>query len=155
MKKFFVVFLAVCMTFSLAACNMDGEEVHSFLSGLAKDLGESQITEDSDLIGSRSLAEDAYTGEYHSLCDGNTGKDVVFGGGSIDTKKLHVYGTIQKDSGSAVVRIRQNEKVTELEPQADGGFETTLSCSSGGNYIMIDYDNFQGNVELHSEYVLE
>ena len=77
----------------------------------------------------------------------------VFGGGSIESRKLHVYGKVSGEAGKAAVRLRQNEEVTKLEPQKDGSFETTISCSSGENYIMVDYKNFQGNVELYSEYI--
>lgn len=154
MKKIVLILAAVCMIFPLTACNMDSDEVHSFLNGLAENLGDSQITEDKDLIGTRALADDAYTGTYQADCGGNTGRDVVFGGGSIDIRKIHVYGTIHRDSGNAVVRIRLNEEVNELSVQDDGSFETDLSCTSGGNYIMVDYEDFQGSVELNAEYEL-
>lgn len=151
MKKWIAVFAAVCMILSLSACSMDGREVHRLLSDLAGYFGQSQITRESDLIGSRSLAEDAYTGEYRADCDGDTGRDVIFGGGSIDSRELHIYGTIQRDCGSAVVRIRQNREVMQLEPREDGRFETVINCASGGNYIMVDYADFHGSVELYAE----
>ncbi len=152
MKKILAVFAAVCIIIPLAACSMDGGEVHRFLNNLAEALGQSQITDDKHLIGSRFPDEDAYTGRYQADCDGDTGRDVVFGGGSIQLRKIHLYGTIKNDSGSAVIRIRQNEEVTELEPRADGNFETDIACASGGNYIMVDYKNFRGHVELRAEY---
>ncbi len=153
MRKLFTASFIICMLITLAACNMDGEEVHSFLSGLAENLGESQITKDQDLIGTRTLTEDAYTGRYQAQSDGITGRDIVFGGGSINSRSLHLYGVVHSESGSAVVRIRQNEEVTQLPLEEDGRFETTLTCSSGGNYIMIDYKNFHGDLELYSEYL--
>lgn len=152
MKKIVSIFAAVCMMFSLAACSMDADEVQEFLNGVAENLGDSQITEDKDLIGIRSLTDDAYTGTYRADCHGNTGRDVVFGGASINSRKLHVYGTVRCNSGNAVVKIRQNEKVNALSLEDNGKFETNLSCTSGGNYIMIDYEDFKGNVELHAEY---
>ncbi len=131
---------------------MDGDEVHKFLNNLAESLGKWQITEDKDLIGSRSPAGDDYTGQYQADCSGNTGRDVIFGGGSIESRKIHIHGIIKDDFGRAVVRIRQNENVTELDTQADGSFETDISCTSGGNYIMVDYRNFYGSIELYAEY---
>ena len=152
MKKIVSIFAAVCMMFSLAACGMNADEVQKFLNGVVKNLGDSQITEDKDLIGIRSLADDAYTGLYRADCHGKTGRDVVFGGASIHSRKLHVYGTVCCNSGNAVVKVRQNEKVNALSLEDNGKFETNLSCTSGGNYIMIDYEDFNGNVELHAEY---
>lgn len=68
-------------------------------------------------------------------------------------RTLHVSGTVRTKSGSAVVRIRQNELVTEPQLREDGSFAVTLHCSGGGNYIMVDYEDFCGDIVLHAEYV--
>lgn len=126
--------------------------MHGFLDDIAGFFGGSQITDDDELIGTRKLADDAYTGIYTSDCTGNTGRDVIFGGGSILNKSLSIEGQINVESGSAIVRIRTNDEVIELESGSDGRFDTELSIHSGGNYIMIDYSDFAGSVELHSKY---
>ena len=152
MKKICSMALALCLIVCLSACRMEPQETYQFLSGIAENLGESQITEETDLIGIRYSGEDSYTGTYQADCGGDTGRDVVFGGGSLESKKLRVHGSIRTDAGKATVRIRQNEEVTELSPDQDGSFETKLSLESGGNYIMISYEDFQGSVALISEY---
>ena len=48
-----------------------------------------------------------------------------------------------------------NSEVVELEPDADGHFETTLKLDNGGNYIMMIYEDFSGVVEMNSEYLNE
>ena len=154
MKKISAILLAACLALSLTSCGRT-EDVWGFLSGLAQYLGRSQITKSEDLIGSRTLEKDAYTGDYLARCEGVTGRDVVFGGGSTETRKLRVYGRVDGDSRKAVIRIRQNEEVTELTPQKDGSFDTLLSCLGGGNYIMVAFKDFGGTVELHSEYARE
>lgn len=71
----------------------------------------------------------------------------------VPTKALNgIYGTITTESGKATVRIRQNWDVTELETDEEGNFETNLSLDNGGNYIMINYEDFTGTIELYSEY---
>lgn len=155
MKAIAGFLLLLCTVFSLSSCSFRyerPEEVVQWLDSMAAQIGRSQLTEDENLLGER-CCHDAYTGDYQAACSGNTGRDVVFGGASIEPRKLRVYGMVSATSGRAVVRIRQNEQVTELEPQEDGRFETTVSCASGGNYVMVDYENFQGDVELHAEYV--
>ena len=127
--------------------------MHGILDDVASFFGRSQITDDDELIGTRKLSDDAYTGTYTSDCVGNTGRDVIFGGGSILNKTLSIKGQISTESGSAIVRIRMNDEVVELESDSDGRFDTELSIHSGGNYIMIDYSDFAGSVELHSKYV--
>lgn len=143
----------LCLLLPLTACRfryMAPDEAVSFVENLAGIVGSFQITSDRDLIGERSCGEDAYTGRYWAECGGNTGKDVVFGGASLETKRLYVSGYVNAYSGRAVVRIRTNGDVMELEPDEDGYFETELKLESGGNYIMVRYEDFSGTVELTS-----
>lgn len=127
-----------------------------FLDGVVEDIGNSQITENGDLIGERLLADDdSYAGEYTAECTHMTGRDIVFGGASIYNRTLVLFGQIETESGNATVRIRMNSEVVELEPDADGYFETTLKLDNGGNYIMVIYEDFSGTVEINSEYLDE
>ena len=145
--------LALLSLFLLTACgirDMDGEEWLGFLDGLAGKLGASQITADADLLGERVCQGDAYTGNYLAECDGGTGRDVIFGGGSTESRRLQVSGRVLAESGKAVVRIRMNDEVVELETDGDGRFEVELSLKSGGNYIMVDYRDFTGTVVMES-----
>lgn len=127
-----------------------------FLDGVVENIGDSQITDDDDLIGARLLVDDdSYVGEYTAECNHMTGRDVVFGGASIHNRDLFLSGHIETESGKATVRIRMNSEVVELEPDADGLFETTLKLDNGGNYIMVVYEDFSGVVEMNSEYLDE
>lgn len=155
MKKLIAFALLLCMALSFTGCQLNYEkpsEVLEKLEGWAENLGQSQITEDRALIGERILSEDSYVGRYCVDGEDETGKDVVFGGASIEKRQLKIYGTIATESGKATVRIRQNWDVTELETDEDGNFETNLSLDNGGNYIMISYEDFTGTIELYSEY---
>lgn len=127
-----------------------------FLDGAVEDIGNSQITENGDLIGERLLADDdSYAGEYTAECTHMTGRDVVFGGASIHNRDLFLSGHIETESGNATVRIRMNSEVVELEPDADGHFETTLKLDNGGNYIMVIYEDFSGMLKMTCEYMDE
>jgi len=155
MKRILLIALLLLTVLGLAACDWADstpEEMHGFLDDVAGFFGRSQITEEDELIGKRKLTDDAYTGSYAAECKGNTGRDVIFGGGSILNKTLSLEGQIMTESGSAVVRIRMNDEVVELKLDSDGRFDTELHLLSGGNYIMIDYSDFAGTIELYSKY---
>lgn len=156
MKKFSVLCMALLLVFALAGCALDHmtpSEIYSAMDGLVQQLGQSQITDGADLIGSRCLNGDGFTGGYVSDCSGNTGRDVVFGGASVERRCIRISGEIKTESGSAQIRIRVNDQVTVLDCDPDGRFQTVLSTDSGGSYIMVDYDQFVGTVELDSAYV--
>lgn len=158
MKRLFLFFLMAGLLLGLAGCDlnrMEPEEMRNFLGGVVEEIGSSQITGDKELIGTRVLKDgaDAYAGEYKAQRESVTGRDVVFGGASIHDRILFLSGTIKTGSGKAAVRIRLNEDVFELQPDADGNFETTLKLESGGNYIMVVYEDFSGAVEMACEYM--
>lgn len=155
MKKVLAFLAAIILISSLTACNLsdeDPENVLNRLDGIVGLIGNSQITSDESLVGVRNNTEDSYTGEYISKCNGQTGRDVIFGGGTIQKRSLRIRRRICQKSGKATIRIRMNTVVTELKTDEKGNFETILDMTSGGNYIMIDYKNFSGSVELISEY---
>ena len=157
MKQLITYLLLTGLILGLAGCRlnyMEPEEMQDFLDGVVENIGDSQITDDDDLIGARLLVDDdSYVGEYTAECSHMTGRDVVFGGASIYNRDLFLSGHIETESGNATVRIRMNSEVVELEPDADGHFEITLKLDNGGNYIMVIYDVFSGVVEMNSEYL--
>lgn len=159
MKYTVILLLLTALLLGLTGCRfnfMEPEEMKEFLDGVIEDIGDSQVTEDDDLIGERQLIDnDSYAGEYSAECNHKTGRDVVFGGASIHNRDLFLSGHIETESGNATVRIRMNSEVVELEPDADGHFETTLKLDNGGNYIMMIYEDFSGTVEMNSEYLDE
>ena len=158
MKRLILIILSILISVSLCGCVFRTEDrerikdtVLNNFNNFISDVGRHQLTRDRDLIGERNRQDD-YTGKYTSLCDHQTGKDVVFGGTSIQAHTLSVAGSIQSTSGAAQVRIRMGSDVIIITPEADGSFHTTLTFTGGGNYIMVDYQEFSGSVELHVEY---
>ena len=159
MKHTIIFLLLTVLLLSLTGCRsdfMEPETMQEFLDGVVENIGDSQITDDDDLIGERLLIDnDSYAGEYSAECNHMTGRDVVFGGASIHNRDLFLSGHIETESGNATVRIRMNSEVIELEPDADGYFETTLKLDNGGNYIMVIYEDFSGMLKMTCEYMDE
>ena len=61
MKKIIAFVLLLCMALSFTGCQFNYEKPSEMLEkfeGWAENLGQSQITEDGDLIGERILSED-------------------------------------------------------------------------------------------------
>lgn len=160
MKHMLTYLLLAGLLLGLTGCRlnyMEPEEMQEFLDGVVEDIGNSQVTDDEDLIGTRVLSDttDSYAGKYTAECKSMAGRDVVFGGASIHNRELLLSGTIKTESGKATIRIRLNDEAFELDPDTDGCFETTLKLDSGGNYIMIDYEDFSGTLEMTCEYINE
>ena len=153
MRKWWKAALLCCMVLPLTACGFHGMSSWKWLEvvdDLAGALGAAQITADEELLGERIRHDDGYVGSYTAQCQDSTGKDVVFGGASIEPRRIQVYGQILTDRGRAAVRIRMNAAVMVLETDGEGRFEAEIHLGSGGNYIMVDYEDFSGTVRLNS-----
>ena len=118
----------------------------------AGELGETLLTKDAKLAGKRQTGSDDYTGTYLATCEDKTGREVLFGGGSIRRRELKVSGTLKTQSGNVTVQIKTGNDTTQLTPNEDGTFETTVSLTTGGSYVVVDYEEFVGQIEVASGY---
>ena len=91
---------------------------------------------------------DYYSGSYNAQIEQITGRDVVFGGAGTEERTIICSGNIDRESGSIKIRVRMNEEVVYISPNENGHFEKEFSFESGGNYIMVDYEDFTGSIEL-------
>lgn len=139
--------MAVFLTLFLSGCGWAQAGLNQ-LDGVAAMLGSSQITKENDLIGERTYEDQPFTGDYKSQCEQESGRDVIFGGGSVFERTIRLTGWIRTDAGSAKVRVRMNGEVLYPAVAEDGTVDLVLSMKGGGNYIMVDYDGFSGNVKL-------
>ena len=119
------------------------------------ELGETRLTQDAKLAGQRQTGSDDDTGTYRAECEDKTGEEVLFGGGSIRRRQLKVSGTLKTQSGTAAVQIKTGKETTQLTPNENGTFETTVSLTTGGSYVVVVYDHFVGEVEIEVEYIDE
>lgn len=119
------------------------------------ELGETPLTKDAKLAGQRQTGSDDDTGTYRAECEDKTGQEVLFGGGAIRRRQLKVSGTLKTQSGTAAVQIKTGKDTTQLTPNANGAFETTVSLTTGGSYVIVVYDHFVGGVEVSAEYTGE
>lgn len=82
MKKFLALCLVLCCLFSMSACSKD-EIVERYNEALQA-VGDNNLTSDRKLQGDREFGEDSYVGTYQSEYDDFSGKEIIFGGTSLE-----------------------------------------------------------------------
>lgn len=155
MKKIMTLLLTVTLLFGVTACASSEFEPQKMVDRwdrLVETLGKMQITRDADLIGERIHGEDSYVGTYYAECDGASGRDVVFGGTSVKERTVSLQGYVDGVSGTVQLRIRCGKQVEYVTPDAEGKFYASFALHSGGNYLMLDYEDFTGTITLTSYY---
>lgn len=150
-----ILWLLLCLS-SCVACSsftrFDPHDAVEHFDRFAEWLSQSQITNDKNLIGQRTRAKDAYTGEYHAQCSSVSGREVIFGGASVKERTLKLSAMIKAASGKATLRIRLGASVKEYTADEHDRFEMELKLNGGGNYIMLCYEDFTGTIMLSSAY---
>lgn len=155
MRKLLMVLMALSLMFGTTACHggdVDPLKLVSQWDRFVEMCGRTQITPDSKLIGTRTYGEDAYVGTYYADCDKATGRDVIFGGGSIQERNVHLQGHVEQKSGTVQLRVRLGGQVEEPMLDEQGNFDLSFHLDGGGNYFMLDYESFSGTVTLSAFY---
>lgn len=111
-----------------------------------------QLKMNDDLAGTRSL-KDNYTGAYSADYDGQSGRELLFGGALLKELDVAVYGRVSGRQGSARILVKMNGSTSYIETDENGEFFEILHFDSGGNYIIAELEKFCGHIELYSEYV--
>lgn len=108
------------------------------------------LTKDEDLQGQKTRGDDAYTGTYTAAYDGFNGKEFIFGGTALERENgnhLKLTYTLNVQDGSVELYwIAGNDEYTIANDGSEDTKEYTIS--SGDNYIVLQGENFTGNLEL-------
>ena len=154
MKRFTAAVIILFSMLFLSSCSfkIDAEKGTEQLDKVFYSISSYQLTFDQNLAGSRELC-DNYTGKYIANYDGQSGREVLFGGASLKNLTISVHGKIYTSSGTARIRLRMNTDIQYIETDESGNFSTVLQLESGGNYIMTELQKFCGHIELYSEYI--
>lgn len=72
-----------------------------------------------------------------------TGKDVVFGGCSIQTRTLWLTGTVGARNGIVEIYVLNGDKEKEyLTPNEQGMFSKIIQNQGGNCYVVVDYADY-------------
>lgn len=156
MRKLLMMLMALSLMFGTTACHGGDVEPQKLVSQwdrFVEMCGRTQITPDEKLIGTRTYGEDGYVGTYYADCDEATGRDVIFGGGSIQERDVHVQGHVEQSSGTVKLRVRLGGQVEEPVLDEQGNFDLSFHLDGGGNYFMLDYESFSGTITLSAFYL--
>lgn len=150
-----IITIILCIIVMLCAMVfqvVEVEDIVNFYTSTVEYLGSRQLTSKINLIGERYNKQDDYTGSYKCSADDVTGRDVIYGGCSVDKIKLNLKGKADTQSGELKIRIRYGYEVDYVTINDDGSFDELLEFDGGGNYIIIEYQDFTGEINLLTEY---
>lgn len=145
MKK---VLLLMIIGISLICVGCSPEGFNKNYDKLTKKVGEMVLTSDKQLKGKRIFGENNYLGKYSVEYDNASSKEVLFGGTSVESQKdIHIKITINNSKGTIKIIQQLQEETKELADK-DGTYEYDFEIKTGSNYLVINTDNYSGNVNI-------
>lgn len=107
-------------------------------------------TPNAALIGVRTPGRDDCTGAYAASCEKARGKDVVFGGCGLQTRRLEITGSVSCQAGFVQILLKNGSKEIRLTPNSSGSIAESI-CGAGGDwYLSVEYADFSSSVTLCS-----
>ena len=151
LKKKIVILLllsVLCIVY-LTACSKDAVVSH-YNSALEK-IGSRSLTRSGKLQGERRFGIDKYCGEYQADYSGFSGKELLFGGTSLDRSNgssLEISCRLNSTSGQAKLIFQSGSETEQILTDQTGYYTGTITLPAASNYIAIAGDSFSGSVEL-------
>lgn len=156
MKKIVCIFLTILIIVLSTGCvyvkNREPEDIVKDFDKVIGDISQLQIDKTENLCGTREN-KDNFTGTYKLDVKNETGRECVFGGASINNRRVKLSGNFKVDEGKVTIRVRLNEKVVEISSEDLEDFDEEFDFEGGSNYIIFIYEDFTGKLDLKSEYI--
>lgn len=152
MRKFIILCLTLCCLFSMSACSKD-EIVEQYNDALQA-VGDNILTSDKKLQGDRELGKDSYVGTYQADYDNFTGKEIVFGGTSLERdsgNEITVSCDLSIDAGTIQLLFQSGDSDPEVLCESSGSYSETIELPAASNYIIVRGENFTGSINLTVE----
>lgn len=141
-----------CILLCSTGCSGKDVILHGY-EKVVSTMGALTRTKKSDLIGTRTDGKDDYTGAYAAACKAARGKDVVFGGCDLQTRQLHITGSVSCQAGIIQIMIKNGSEEIYVTPDAKGNIAEEITGTGGDWYLIVDYADFTGTVSLCSSYI--
>ena len=152
MKKFLALCLVLCCLFSMSACSKD-EIVERYNEALQA-VGDNNLTSDRKLQGEREFGEDSYVGTYQSEYDDFSGKEIIFGGTSLERdsgNEVNISCNLNIEDGSIQLLLQTGDNDPQVLCDSIGEYSETIELPSASNYFIVQAENFTGSIKLTIE----
>lgn len=140
----------LCLICCFCSCtSADVQECVSLCNNVIENLGALVLTPDENLIGIREK-RDGYCGSYRVNCEEKSGKEIVFGGTSLEKRERILSGTVQSSKGEVRIILQKGPQTIQIFPDESGSIYREVTSFSSF-YIRLEYEDFSGTVELSLE----
>lgn len=152
MRKYMAICLVLCCLLSMSACSKD-EMVEQYNEALQA-VGDNNLTSDKKLQGDRNFGEDSYVGTYQAEYDDFTGKEIIFGGTSLERdsgNEISISCDLNIEEGMIKLLLQTGDNDPQILCDTLGKYSETIKLPSASNYLIVQSENFTGSIKLTVE----
>lgn len=151
-KKVLLLILITIITITLCVgCSKD--DILNTYDKFNRAIGDLNLTKDYKLKGHRTFGKDHYVGEYQVKYENFKGKEILFGGTTIEREtgeSIHLKIEVSDSFGNINIYMRLKDKQEPLIFE-DGTYEFDFNVKDGSNYLIIEAENYSGNININIE----
>lgn len=148
MKNITNIIILILICFFTISCSKD--DIIKNYDNLNKTLGDLSLTKDNSLKGIRNFGIDHYVGTYKVEYKNFSGKEILFGGTTIERKKdnnikINIEVNDSKGNLEIIMNTKNNEQVLATK---DGIYEYEFNVQDGSNYLLIAGTKYSGKINI-------
>lgn len=151
-KKVLLLILITIITLTLCVgCSKD--TILNTYDKFNRVVGDFSLTKDSKLKGHRIFGKDHYVGEYKVEYKDFNGKEILFGGTTIERDNgdsIHLKIEVLDSVGDLNIYMRLKDK-QDVIASSDGIYELEFNVKDGSNYFIIEGKNYSGKINVNIE----
>ncbi len=150
-KKVLLILITIISITLCVGCSKD--DILNTYDKTNRIIGDLNLTRDYRLKGNRSFGIDHYVGSYKVEYKNFKGKEIVFGGTTIERVNgniIHINLEITNSKGNIKIYMMLKNK-KEILATSDGSYKYEFNIKDGSNYLMIKTENYSGNIKIDIE----
>lgn len=148
MKTIPKITILVLICLLITACSKDN--IIKTYDNINKTLGDLSLTNDSNLKGTRTFGIDHYVGTYKVEYKNFNGKEILFGGTTIERKNgstIKINIEVKNSKGKLEIIMNTKNK-EEMLVNHDGTYEYEFDIKDGSNYFLISGTKYSGTINI-------
>lgn len=141
-----IILIIICLF--MTSCSKD--DIIKTYDNINKTLGDLSLTNDNNLKGTRTFGLDHYVGTYKVEYKNFSGKEILFGGTTIDRKNTSTIKiNIKVENSKGKLEIIMNTKnKEEVLANTNGSYEYQFDIKDGSNYFLISGTKYSGKINI-------
>lgn len=144
-----VLLACLVLVLLLGCCGCSKDEILNCYNSILRSASKLALSSDLGLKGMRKVGEDSYVGSYCAEYQRFSGREVLFGGTSIERRKTEfkvAYDLTVFNGSGRLILVSGDCRETLVDTEGEG--ELNYGFAASDQYLVFEGKGFDGSLEL-------